>query len=310
MTTKETNNTTGEFKSLSPPSLLTRVINSFIKGKISGNIAFVVSLLVIFGFILVAVAPQWFTMHDPTLNTLTDRHQEPGYIDKNGNSHFMGTDHLGRDVWSRLLWGARASLIVGGAGLLIGGTVGIFVGLLAGFRGGWFDRIAMRVVDAYLSFPYILIAIVWAALIGTDVANLIIIVAVRGWVEFARVTRGQALAIREREYITAIRALGGSDVRIILRHILPNTMAPILVVAGFQLGRLILLEATLSFLTIGIRPPTPAWGSMLADARPYLSKAWWTVLYPGLALSLIVMAANFLGDSLRDKMDPALRGKE
>jgi len=161
-----------------------------------------------------------------------------------------------------------------------------------------------------LSFPYILIAIVWAALIGTDVTNLIIIVAVRGWVEFARVTRGQALAIKEREYITAIRALGGSDIRIIFRHILPNTMAPILVVAGFQLGRLILLEATLSFLTIGIRPPTPAWGSMLADARPYLNKAWWTVLYPGLALSLIVMAANFLGDSLRDKMDPALRGKE
>ena len=114
----------------------------------------------IFGVILVAVAPLWFTMHDPTLNTLTDRHQEPGYIDKNGNSHFMGTDHLGRDVWSRLLWGARASLIVGGAGLLIGGTVGIFVGLLAGYRGGWFDRIAMRVVDAYLSFPNNLIIFV------------------------------------------------------------------------------------------------------------------------------------------------------
>lgn len=304
MNTDETNNT------ITQPSLLMKIKDSLTRGKVFGNIAFVVSLLVIMGFSIVSVAPQWFTTHDPTLNTLTDRHKEPGYIDTNGNSHFMGTDHMGRDVWARLLWGARASLTIGGAGLLIGGSIGIFIGLLAGYRGGWFDRIAMRVVDAYLSFPYILIAIVWASLIGTDVTNLIIIVAVRGWVEFARVTRGQALAIREREYITAIRALGGSDLRIILRHILPNTMASILVVAGFQLGRLILLEATLSFLTIGIRPPTPAWGSMLADARPYLSKAWWTVLYPGLALSLIVMAANFFGDSLRDKMDPALRGKE
>ena len=295
---------------LDQPRRITRIKNSFTRGKISGNIAFIVSILVILGFIIIAIAPQIFTQFDPTFNTLTDRHKEPGYVDLNGDSHILGTDHLGRDLLSRLLWGARAPLIIGGSGLLIGGSVGIFIGLLAGYRGGWFDRIAMRVVDAYLSFPYILIAIVWAALIGTDVINLIVIVSVRGWVEFARVTRGQALAIKEREYITAVRALGGSDLRIIFRHILPNTMAPILVVAGFQLGRLILLEATLSFLTIGIRPPTPAWGSMLADARPYLNTAWWTVLYPGVALSLIVMAANFLGDSLRDKMDPALRGKE
>ncbi len=131
----------------------------------------------------------------------------------------------------------------------------------------------------------------------------------RGWVEFARVTRGQSLAIREREYITAVRGLGARDLHIVLRHILPNTMAPILVVAGYQLGCLILLEATLSFLTIGIRPPTPAWGSMLSDARNYLNQAWWTVLFPGLAISLVVMATNFLGDSLRDRLDPSLRGK-
>jgi peptide/nickel transport system permease protein len=198
---------------------------------------------------------------------------------------------------------------VGGLGLLIGGSAGVLIGLVAGYRGGWFDRIAMRVVDAYLSFPYILIAIVWAALVGTDLKNLIIIVAVRGWVEFARVTRGQSLAIREREYVTAVRGLGARDLRIVLHHILPNTMASILVVAGFQLGRLILLEATLSFLTIGIRPPTPAWGSMLSDARNYLSQAWWTVFFPGMAISLVVMAANFMGDSLRDQLDPSLRGK-
>jgi peptide/nickel transport system permease protein len=193
-------------------------------------------------------------------------------------------------------------MTVGYLGLLLGGLVGIGVGLLAGYGGGWFDRVTMRVVDAYLSFPYILIAIVWAALIGTGLRSLVIIVAVRGWVEFARVARGQALSLREREYITAAR--------IALRHVLPNMVAPLLVVAGYQLGRLIILEGTLSFLTIGIRPPTPAWGSMLNDARNYISQAWWTVLFPGMAISLIVMSANFMGDSLRDFLDPTMRGKE
>jgi peptide/nickel transport system permease protein len=200
-------------------------------------------------------------------------------------------------------------MTVGYLGLLLGGAVGVGVGLLAGYGGGWFDRVTMRVVDAYLSFPYILIAIVWAALIGTGLRSLIIIVAVRGWVEFARVARGQALSLREREYITAARALGMGHLRIALRHVLPNMVAPLLVVAGYQLGRLIILEGTLSFLTIGIRPPTPAWGSMLNDARNYISQAWWTVLFPGMAISLIVMSANFMGDSLRDFLDPTMRGK-
>ncbi len=155
----------------------------------------------------------------------------------------------------------------------------------------------------------ILIAIVWAALIGTDMKSLILIVAVRGWVEFCRVVRGQALSLRERDYVSAARAVGATDWRIVVRHILPNTVAPILVVAGYELGRLVLLEATLSFLTIGIRPPTPAWGSMLSDARNYLTQAWWTVTFPGMAISLIVMSANFMGDSLRDRLDPMLRGR-
>jgi peptide/nickel transport system permease protein len=167
--------------------------------------------------------------------------------------------------------------------------------------------VAMRVVDAWLSFPYILIAIVWAVTIGSGVLNLVAILAVRGWVEFARVGRGQSLAIREREYITAVRALGGGDLRIMLGHLLPNIMAPILVVAGFQLGRLILLEATLSFLGLGVEPRTPAWGSMLSDARGYLNIAWWTATFPGIAIALVVLAANFMGDSLRDRLDPALR---
>ena len=157
---------------------------------------------------------------------------------------------------------------------------------------------------SWLSFPYILIAIVWAVTIGSGVLNLVAILAVRGSVKFARVGRGQSLAIRERN-ITAVRALGGGEWRIMLRHMLPNSLAPILVVAGFQLGRLILLEATLSFLGLGVEPRTPAWGSMLSDARGFLNVAWWTATFPGIAIALVVLAANFMGDSLRDRLDPA-----
>ena len=276
---------------------------------LAGNLAFIISALVIIIFTLFAIFPQLASGYDPTLNALGLRHKEPGFVDADGGLHIMGTDHMGRDVWSRLVWGARASLTVGYLGLTLGGIVGLAIGLVAGYQGGWFDDLAMRVVDAYLSFPYILIAIVWATLIGTDIQNLVVIVAVRGWVEFARVARGQGLTIRARDYVTAARALGASSWRIMGRHILPNMIAPILVVAGFQLGRLIILEGTLSFLGIGVRPPTPAWGSMLSDARNYLGSAWWTAFFPGAAISIIVMAASFMGDSLRDYMDPTMRGR-
>ena len=274
-----------------------------------GTAAFYASSIIALVFAFMAIWPQSMAPYDPTVNDLPLLHKPPGHVDEEGGFHLLGTDHLGRDVWSRLVWGARASLMVGASGLVLGGIVGISLGLVAGYRGGWTDRIAMRIVDAFLSFPYILIAIVWAALIGTDLKSLILIVAVRGWVEFCRVVRGQALSLRERDYVSAARAVGATDWRIVLRHILPNTIAPILVVAGYELGRLVLLEATLSFLTIGIRPPTPAWGSMLSDARNYLTQAWWTVTFPGMAISLIVMSANFMGDSLRDRLDPMLRGR-
>ncbi len=278
-------------------------------GRLAGNMAFLVSLTIVLLFTFFAIWPTSVARYDPTKNKLSLRHKPPGHVDDEGNRYFLGTDHMGRDVWSRLVWGARASMTVGYMGLFLGGLVGIVIGLVAGYRGGWFDRISMRVVDAYLSFPYILLAIVWAALIGTGIQGLIIIVAIRGWVEFARVARGQALTMKEREFVTAAKSLGTSDWRIAFRHILPNTFAPLLVVAGYQLGRLIILEGTLSFLTIGIRPPTPAWGSMLSDARNYISLAWWTVLFPGMAISMIVMSANFMGDSLRDYLDPSLRGR-
>lgn len=273
----------------------------------AGDLGFLVFGAILTVMTVLAIWPGLVTSHDPTLQSLIDRHRPLGYTDDAGITYPLGTDHLGRDMWSRLVYGARASLTIGYAGLSLGVGVGVLVGLLAGFHGGTVDRIIVGVIDTYLSFPYILIAIVWAALVGTTLLTLVLIVAVRGWVDFARVVRAQVLSIREREYVTAARGLGAGDFRILLRHVLPNTVGPILVIAGFQLGRLILLEATLSFLGLGIQPPTPAWGSMLADARLYMTHAWWTAAFPSIAISLTVLSTNFLGDSLRDRLDPTLR---
>ncbi len=233
-------------------------VPAILQGKLSGNLLFIFAVAVLGVFVFFALLPQAVAPFDPTVNNLTARHQPPGFVDTGGGFHLLGTDHMGRDVWSRLVWASRISLTIGTMGLVLGGSVGIVVGLIAGFRGGWVERLCMRVVDAYLSFPYILIAIVWAALIGADVRNLLLIVAVRSWVEFARLVRGQTLVLREREYVNAARAIGAGDWRIVFRHILPNTLAPILVVAGDVLGSLILLEATLCFLGIGVLPPRAA----------------------------------------------------
>jgi peptide/nickel transport system permease protein len=295
---------TGEAMALQPPPRRGRL-----RRISAGDLGFLTFAAVLGLVTLLAIWPRLVTSHDPTLQNLIDRHRPPGYTDDTGAHYPLGTDHLGRDVLSRLVLGARASLTVGYAGLVLGASVGVLIGLLAGFHRGLVDRIVVGIIDAYLSFPYILIAIVWAALVGTTLLTLVLIVAVRGWVDFARVVRSHVLAIREREYVTAARGLGAGDVRILLRHVLPNTAGPVLVIAGFQLGRLILLEATLSFLGLGIQPPTPAWGGMLADARLYMTQAWWTVAFPSAAISLTVLSTNFLGDSLRDRLDPTLRGR-
>ena len=277
--------------------------------RVAGGLAFGLSLAVLGAVTLLAAWPGLVTSQSPTRQSLLDRHRPPGHVDEAGRAHPLGTDHLGRDVWSRLIHGARASLTVGYAGLLLGAGLGVTLGLAAGFRGGALDRGLVGLIDAYLSFPYVLIAIVWAALVRMTIGTLVVIIALRGWVEFARVVRAQVQSIREREFVVAARALGGSDVRLAARHVLPNARGAILVIAGFQLGRLILLESTLSFLGLGIQAPTPAWGGMLADARLYLTQAWWTVAFPGAAISLVVLAANFLGDSVRDRLDPTIRGR-
>lgn len=275
----------------------------------AGDVGLIVFAAILGTFTVVSLWPGLVAGHDPIQQNLMDRHRPPGYPDDAGASYPLGTDHLGRDVLSRLVYGARASLTIGYGGLMLGAGAGVLIGLVAGYHGGYVDRVVVGVIDTYLSFPYILIAIVWASLVGTTLLTLVLIVAVRGWVDFARVVRAQVRSIREREFVTAARGLGAGDLRVLARHVLPNTVGPILVIAGFQLGRLVLLEATLSFLGLGIQPPTPAWGTMLADARLYMRQAWWTAAFPSAAISLTVLSTNFLGDSLRDRLDPTLRGR-
>lgn len=262
-------------------------------------------LAIIFAAILApAVSP-----YDPIQQSLRERLRGPTWFPEEGRKrHMLGTDHLGRDILSRIIYGSRVSLVVGFAAVLIGGTIGGTLGLLSGYAGGAVDEAIMLVVDAQLAFPFILLAIGIIAVLGPSFPNLILVVGLSGWVTYARIVRAQVLSIKEREYIMAIRGLGGSVGRIILNHILPNTLAPFLVVGTLELARTILLESTLSFLGLGIQPPTPSWGGMLNEGRGYLDTAWWISAFPGLALMLTALVVSRVGDWLRDVLDPTLRG--
>lgn len=220
----------------------------------------------------------------------------------------LGSDNLGRDILSRLLYGGQLSLSLSAASVVLSAAIGVAAGLLSGYVGGKLDDAIMRIVDVQLAFPVILLAIAVVAVVGTSTTALIGVLVLSGWVVYARTVRANVLSLKEQEYVGAARALGAGDVRIVLRHVLPNTMAPIIVVATVQLATMLLLESGLSFLGLGIQPPTPSWGRMLAEGRDYLSNAWWISTVPGIAISLAVLGANLLGDGLRDLLDPNLRG--
>jgi len=259
--------------------------------------------------ILVAVCAPLVSPYDPLQQSLRERLKSPTWFPEEGRHRFLlGTDQLGRDILSRIIYGSRISLIVGFAAVMIGGAIGGSLGLLSGYAGGVVDEIIMFVVDAQLAFPFILLAIGIIAVLGPSFGNLIIIVGLSGWVTYARIVRAQVLTIKEREYVLAIRGLGGSMWRILASHIVPNTLAPFLVVATLELARTILLESTLSFLGLGIQPPTPSWGGMLSEGRGYLDTAWWISAFPGLVLMLIALVVSRVGDWLRDVLDPTLRG--
>ena len=250
-------------------------------------------LLVVLVVMLAAAAAPLVAPFDPLEQDIGQRLREPGWQDAQGRVHALGTDHLGRDILSRIIFGSRIALMVGLAAVVISGVLGMIIGLVAGYFGGRMDDFLMRLADVQLAFPFILLAI---AVIG-----------VSSWVVYARVVRGEVLSIREREYVHAAVALGSRHWRGLVTHVLPNTFTPWLVVATLDMARVIVIESALSFLGLGVQPPTPTWGGMLADGRVYLSTAWWLATFPGLAILITVLGINLFGDGLRDTLDPRLK---
>ena len=268
------------------------------------------SWLILLGLVVTALLSPYVAPHNPIRERLIDRLLPPAWVEDGEWRYLLGTDHLGRDLVSRIIYGSRVSLVVGFAAVAIGGALGIALGVAAGFLGGQTDEVIMAVADMQLAFPTILFAIAIIAVLGPSFINLVIVIGISGWVTYARIARGQVLSVREKEFVEAIRAQGGSQWRIVWRHILPNILSPLIVVATLDLARTIILESTSSFLGLGIQPPTPSWGGMLSDGREYLLSAWWIATFPGVALMLTALSFNRLGDWVRDLTDPRLRRTE
>jgi peptide/nickel transport system permease protein len=263
--------------------------------------------VVLLALVLASVFAPLLAPVDPLKAGFATRVKPPSILGYD-SAFILGSDNLGRDVLSRILYGGRVSLWVAVQGVIGAGLVGVILGLVSGYVGGWFDDVVQRIVDVQLSFPVIMLAIAFVAVVGTSEAAIVGVLIFSGWVIYARTVRASVLSVKLNEYIQAARALGANDTRIIVRHLLPNVTAPIIVVATVQLATMLLLESGLSFLGLGIQPPTPSWGKMLAEGRDYLSNAWWLSTMPGLAISLAVLGANLLGDGVRDLLDPNLRG--
>jgi peptide/nickel transport system permease protein len=263
------------------------------------------------GFLLVvilcaATAP-WITGRDPTFGEPAKRLRPPAWQDGGSLAAPLGTDQLGRDVYTRLVYGARISLAVGLGTVLIAALLGSTVGLVAGYFEGRLGTGLMRLADVQLAFPFLLLALAVVAAVGAGLLNVILILGVAGWAAFARVVRAQVLSIKQRDFVEAVRALGARQPSVVVRHVVPNVLTSVIVLGTATVANNIVVEASLTFLGLGVQPTIPSWGSMLADARDYLAVAWWMGIFPGLALMLTVLAINLLGDWLRDYLDPTLR---
>jgi ABC-type dipeptide/oligopeptide/nickel transport system permease subunit len=263
--------------------------------------------IVVILWILVALFATPLAPHDPLKGNLLKRLAPPVWMKGGEVRHLLGTDHMGRDIFSRIIHGSRISILIGVVVVFITTTIGIILGLMAAFYGGKLDALISRIVDVLLAFPYLVFAIGMMAVMGPGLFNLMLALIYKEWVTVCRVVRGEALAIKKIEYIDAARAVGIKNARIMFGEILPNVMSPVIVVSTLRVATIIIMEASLSFLGLGIQPPTPAWGSMVNEGRSFVFGFWWISTFPGLAILTLVMGINLMGEGLRDTLDPRLK---
>jgi ABC-type dipeptide/oligopeptide/nickel transport system permease subunit len=255
----------------------------------------------------VTVLAPWVAPHDPLAVDIRHRLAPPAWMAGGSADHLLGTDQVGRDLLSRVIYGGRVSLVIGVSAVFISASIGVLLGLAAGYFGGRSDWAIMTLVNVMLTFPFVLFALAIIAVLGPSLLNMIIVLGVADWPLYARVIRAETLSIREREFVVAGRALGMSHARVIFRQILPNLMSAIVVIATLQVARVIILESFLSFLGLGIQPPTPAWGNMLGEGRVYMLNSWWIAAFPGLAIFATTLVINLMGNALRDWLDPYMK---
>jgi len=286
------------------PSALGRIVQTILPSRRfpSVSLFILIFLLVLPGIFAPQLAP-----HNPIKGSLSARLKPPAWVAGGSIKYPLGTDKVGRDILSRIIYGARVSLSVSIVAIVVSGAIGVTLGLIAGYFGGKIDALIMRLVDISLGLPVILIALVFVAVVGPSFSTVIIVTSFLLWARYARQVRGETLSIRERDFISRARVAGASHMRIMFRYIFPNVINSLTVLATLQIGAIILLESTLSFLGAGIPRPTPTWGSMIADGRDLIVVAWWIAMFPGLAIMLTVLSLNLLGDWLRDYLDPKLR---
>lgn len=292
---------------LTPPTSVARPFISRTVKRLLGERSLLLGAAVLVAVAFMALAAPVLAPHDPNAMKPAVRLADPIFLSGGGTTYLLGTDFLGRDVLSRIIYGARVSLVVGLCTVLGAGTIGVVVGAVAGYYGKWTDEVLMRMVDIGLALPGLLLALIIVMLLGAGMFNIILVLTVTGWLGFARVTRGVTLSLRERDFILAARSYGASDYRIIIRHLIPNLVGPITVLGSQQLGVFIYAESSLSFLGLGVPLDTPTWGSMIAQGRSYLDTSWWISTLPGIVLTVTVLGAFYVGDGLRDVLDPRLR---
>lgn len=275
--------------------------------RINIQLTFLIPVIVLTLLVFAAIFAPLLAPHPPTKTSLPNRLLPPFFMEGGKTTYFLGTDLLGRDILSRVLYGARVSLSVSILVILITSLIGTILGIISGYLGGQTDTILMRITDVSLAFPGILIALLLAVVLGPSFKTVVLAISILGWAPYARLIRGEVLKIREEAFVAQARIIGSSSLRIMTRHIFPNVVNPLIVIATMNVGLVILMESALSYLGAGIPPPTPSWGGMVSDGRNLIDRAWWISFFPGLAIGLVVLSGNFLGDWIRDKLDPRLR---